>query len=36
MLVNTHVENAPALGLYRSLGFEELGYRLTVLERAVQ
>ena len=36
MLVNTHVENATALGLYRSLGFEELGYRLAVLERAVQ
>ena len=33
MLVNTHVENETALGLYRSLGFEELTYRLTVLER---
>ena len=32
MLVNTHVENEPALGLYHSLGFVEQGYRLAVLE----
>jgi ribosomal protein S18 acetylase RimI-like enzyme len=32
MLVNTHVGNEPALGLYRSLGFVEQGYRLAVLE----
>jgi ribosomal protein S18 acetylase RimI-like enzyme len=32
MLVNTHVENSAALGLYRSLGFEELAYGLAVLE----
>jgi ribosomal protein S18 acetylase RimI-like enzyme len=32
VLVNTHVGNDRALGLYRTLGFEELGYRLAVLE----
>lgn len=36
MLVNTHVENETALGLYRSLGFEELAYRLMVLERGLR
>jgi ribosomal-protein-alanine N-acetyltransferase len=35
VLVNTHVDNDPALGLYRSLGFVEMGYRLAVLERSL-
>ena len=33
LVVNTHVDNEPALHLYRSLGFVELSYRLGVLER---
>lgn len=35
MMVNTHVENETALALYRSLGFQELAYRLAVLERSL-
>lgn len=35
MLVNTHVDNEPALALYRSVGFSELAYRLVVLERSL-
>lgn len=33
MLVNTHTGNAPALSLYRSVGFEELRYGLVVMGR---
>lgn len=32
MLVNTHVDNDAALGLYHSLGFVDLSYRLMMLE----
>ena len=35
LLVNTHVDNASALGLYRSLGFVEMSYHLAVLERTL-
>jgi ribosomal protein S18 acetylase RimI-like enzyme len=33
VLVNTHVDNDAALGLYRRLDFTELSYRLAVLEK---
>lgn len=35
MLVNTHIDNEAALGLYGALGFHELSYRLVVLERVL-
>jgi ribosomal protein S18 acetylase RimI-like enzyme len=35
VLVNTHLDNTRALGLYRRLGFEDLTEQLVVLERAV-
>jgi ribosomal protein S18 acetylase RimI-like enzyme len=35
VIVNTHVDNHAALGLYHRLGFVELAYRLSVLERGL-
>lgn len=35
MLVNTHVDNETALGLYEALGFRRLSYGLVVLERSL-
>lgn len=34
-VVNTETNNAPALGLYRSIGFTDMNHGLTVLERSL-